>query len=128
MSKPSSVGVRMRVPGRHVGNAGTTYEFCVKLPLLRPTEPISDENFEIERELALEIFTDELRERYPWVGKVYLTGRSGGWLAIEDSEGKATMRKLERIAGLVYTELAAFKKYLESGDWKKNLEEEDKVS
>ena len=85
-----------------IGDVGAVYEFDVKLPVLYPHVPLlSDARLEEETETAVEEFAAMLRARYKWVGEVYLTGRSNGWLAVVDAKGGASLRTLEMIHGLV---------------------------
>jgi len=94
-----------------IGDAGAVYEFNVKMHHLRGVN-IDDDGLYLEVEEALERFAEKLRDRYSWIGDVSLTGRSGGWLAIEDAKGKARQSTLRTISELVRTELNAFQKYL----------------
>lgn len=82
-----------------LGDAGAEYEFNVKLRPLRLEIPESE--FEQETEMALDAFEQKLRKKYPWIGQMGRTGRSGGWLSIEDPKGKMTKAKLKEIAELV---------------------------
>jgi hypothetical protein len=85
-----------------IGDVGAVYEFDVKLPVLYPDVPLlSDAQLEADTEVAVEEFAEVLRKRYKWVGEVYLTGRSNGWLAVVDAKGGATERALKTIHGLV---------------------------
>ena len=79
-----------------LGDIGAEYEFNVKLPPMRLK--ISELEFEHDTEVALDEFQQELRRKYPWIGQMHLTGRSGGWLSIEDPKGKMTKAKLKEIA------------------------------
>ncbi len=94
-----------------LGDAGVVYEFNVKLRSRVPTSA-SWETMMEEAERALEDFADQLREKNKWIGNVYFTGRSGGWLAVEDREGRMTRAKLDAIAKKVGAGLKSFKKYL----------------
>jgi hypothetical protein len=99
----------MRTEGP-VGKTGAVYEFNVKLPKL--DVELSDDEFYVETDLAVRAFADTLRDKYDWVGEVYQTGRSGGWLAVQDRQGKARERSLRQISELVQTELKKFVDYL----------------
>jgi hypothetical protein len=63
--------------------------------------------------MAMEAFEDSLRQKYPWIGAMHRTGRSAGWLAIEDPQGKMTKAKLEDIAKRVEAAKRQFKKDME---------------
>jgi hypothetical protein len=80
-----------------VGDRGAEYEFRVKLSMRVRGVKISDNELGMETEQAVELFADELRNDYPWVGRVGLTGRSGGWLLVEDARGQATEDELSDI-------------------------------
>jgi len=84
-----------------VGEAGQIYEFYIKVygPVNAPK--LTTEGWEIEADFAMEEFADKLRKRYKWVGEVYFAGRSNGWLAIQDKDGKAKEKTLQTIMGLV---------------------------
>lgn len=84
-----------------IGDVGAVYEYNVKLYTEIRGMDISDDELEVEVEQVVEDFAKDLHRRYKWIGVVYLTGRSGGWLAIEDKSGKATRRSLKTIDGLV---------------------------
>lgn len=97
---PFAPQARVRLDDQwRLGDAGAEYEFNVKLPPLRLK--MSDEDFERDTEVALDEFQQKLRRKYPWIGQMRLTGRSGGWLAIEDPKGKMTKAKLKEIAEMV---------------------------
>jgi hypothetical protein len=88
----------MRLESRwQVGDRGAVYEFRVKLSMRIRGVKISDSELGWETEQAVELFADELRNDYPWVGAVGLTGRSNGWLAITDAKGEATEDELSDI-------------------------------
>lgn len=93
----------MRLDRRHaIGDVGAVYEFDVKLPILRDKCPLlSQGELENDTEIAVDEFKNILQNRYDWVGNVYLTGRSNGWLAVEDSRGEATREALVEINSLV---------------------------
>lgn len=101
----------MRLESRYeVGQPGARYEFNVKLSLklARAGVEISDEVLALEADDAVGRFAEELRERYPWVGEVYQTGRSHGWLAIQDRTGGATEEDLRAIDEWVDSEREIF--------------------
>ncbi len=74
---------------------------------------MTDEGFGVEAQIAVDAFADKLRKRYKWVGEVYLTGRSGGWLAVQDKDGKARGSTLETIDNLVKVAKMKFIKEME---------------
>jgi len=94
-----------------LGDAGAVYEFNVKL--YRIQSSATEEEWEQDRVLAVEEFETELRNKYPWIGEMYMTGRSAGWFAIEDPEGKMTKKTLEAISGLVEAAKRRFVKDME---------------
>ncbi len=94
-----------------IGTEGAVYEFQVKLH--RVNADLDDYGWQDEVERAVEDFAEFLRSKYKWIGNVYITGRSGGWLAIEDAKGKARAATLETIDKLVDEGKRHFKKYIE---------------
>ena len=62
---------------------------------------------------ALDQFKQELKRKYPWIGDIHTTGRSGGWLAVEDPKGKMTKATLSVIAKRVEAGKRQFKKDME---------------
>jgi hypothetical protein len=94
-----------------IGDVGAVYEFNVKMYHLRGVN-ITDDELEIDVNDALDSFADQLRKRYKWIGRVYLTGRSGGWLAIEDRTGKARKATLEKIDDTVNQAVRDFQSWL----------------
>ncbi len=93
--------------GWEVGDAGAVYEFDIKVPKITGVK-MTNEEFEMEASDSLEDFVRDLKRRYPWIGDVYQTGRSGGWLAIEDPKGKATERSIKTINDRVKKEMGYF--------------------
>lgn len=93
--------------GWEVGDAGAVYEFEIKVPKITGVKMTNDE-FEMEARDSLEDFVSDLKRRYKWIGDVYQTGRSGGWLAIEDPQGKATKSSLRTINDRVRKEMGYF--------------------
>ncbi len=92
----------MRLDKRHsIGDAGAVYEFNVKLSMKVRGVQVEDMTLGEDTERAIEELADELRSKFRWVGRVYRTGRSGGWLAIEDKTGGATESALEVIGEMV---------------------------
>ncbi len=87
--------------GWEVGDAGAVYEFDIKLGRIEGVRGMTNEEFEMEASDSIEDFVARLRDRYTWIGNVYQTGRSGGWLAIEDKKGLATEAKLLKIDKLI---------------------------
>jgi hypothetical protein len=79
-----------------LGDVGAVYEFNIKLGLVEAD--VSNSQFERDAERALVEFEQKLRQKYPWIGRIYRTGRSGGWLAVEDPKGKMTKAALKSIA------------------------------
>lgn len=103
----------MRVEKKYeVGDPGAVYEFNIKLPLMRGVDCTDKEFSEAARE-SIEIFVRQLKQRYTWIGRVYQTGRSAGWLAIEDKKGLATEAKLKTIQKMVNRALDQFVRYME---------------
>ena len=103
---------RMRFDNKYtIGEPGAVYEFNVKMRHLRGVNISNDQLME-ETYDALRSFERDVLSKYGWVGDVSLTGRSGGWLAIEDISGKATKVKLDKIAQEVERDLRAFQKRL----------------
>jgi len=93
-----------------IGDPGAVYEFNVKFGA--PGAKFSDEDLMIERDHAVMVFEDILRSDYPWVGRVYLTGRQGGWLAVEDKSGGATDDALLAILARVEDARDEFVQYM----------------
>ena len=102
---------RVRFDGsRKLGDAGVTYEFNVKIQRIESDATQVQWDSEVER--SFEGFTEYVRGRWPWLGAVYFTGRSGGWLAIEDPSGRMTGRTLVAIQKQVGLSLQAFKRHM----------------
>ncbi len=99
--------------GWEVGDAGAVYEFEIKVPKITGVNMTNDE-FEMEARDSLEDFVADLKRRYKWIGKVYQTGRSGGWLAIEDPNGKATVSSTRAINERIKKEMGYFVDNLKS--------------
>lgn len=95
-----------------LGDKGAVYEFDIKLPRITGVRGMTNEEFEIEAEDSISWFEDSLRQRYTWIGQVYQTGRSGGWLAVEDKKGLATEAKLRTILGMIEKAQRDFIQYL----------------
>jgi hypothetical protein len=105
---------RIRIESKWtVGDRGAVYQFNVKFHRGDYSADVDDDSMYIETKLAVKAFADVLRERFPWVGAVHLTGRSGGWLAVEDKQGKATSKTIEQIADMVDDAREEFGKYLD---------------
>lgn len=103
-----------RVDKRYeMGEPGAVYEFEIKLQKISHVD-MTNEELEFESRDALEDFSRELKKRYKWIGEIYQTGRSGGWLAVEDKKGGATKAKIKTIIGLVDKAQADFVKYLQA--------------
>jgi hypothetical protein len=92
-----------------LGDPGAVYEFNVKLYSMG-LGTISDVEWEHDVRVAYEEFERALRKKYPWLGPMYFTGRSGGWLAIEDPKGQMTKPRLLAISKAVQAAKAQFKK------------------
>lgn len=103
---------RVRYEG-DLGEPGSVYEFDIRLPVIRGVK-IDNEDFEFEAQHSLKEFERELRRTYTWIGQCYQTGRSGGWLAVEDKRGLATEAKLRRIMDKIDQAQAAFIRFLKS--------------
>lgn len=93
-----------------LGDPHAVYEFNVKIMGL--ASDASEEQWSWEVDQAREAFEHDLRAKYPWVGSVYFTGRSGGWLAVDDPAGKMTKVKLAAISKMVGAALASFKRHM----------------
>jgi hypothetical protein len=104
---------RVRFESRwNLGDPGAVYEFNVKIYRLESDASEGDWYHEVQS--ALEDFQTAVHKKYPWVGDVHFTGRSGGWLAVEDPDGRMTRAKLEAIGKLVGAGLSRFKKHMVS--------------
>jgi len=79
-----------------LGDPGAVYEFNIKLLPVKAEAPQSAWDNDVQ--MAMQEFGASLRKKYPWIGEVSVTGRSGGWLAIEDPKGKMTKATLDAIA------------------------------
>lgn len=107
-------GASVRLNSRwQVGDPGAVYEFGVKIYGVN-APGMSEEDWEQEVTIAREEFIEKLRKRYPWIGDSYFTGRTAGWLAIEDPRGKANMRNLKVIAEAVEKARKQFKHDVEA--------------
>jgi len=93
-----------------VGDQGAVYEFNVKLGSDLRGVAIDDDTLYIETDMAVRIFADTIRKRYPWIGDVGIVGRSGGWLAIEDKKGGVNEAELKMLARDVEEARKAFVK------------------
>lgn len=112
---------RIRIETKYKsGEPGAVYEFNVKFHKRDYSADVDDDTMYIEVREAVDVFADLLRDQFPWVGEVYLTGRSGGWLAVEDKQGKATNKKIEQIADMVDDARVEFGKYLDEAYGKKS--------
>lgn len=96
-----------------VGDLGAVYEFKIKIQKL-DAPGMTDEDFEHEVEVALEEFIPNLQKRFSWIGEIYRTGRTNGWLAIRDDYGKATKKSIETIAKMVEAARRQFKRDVEA--------------
>jgi hypothetical protein len=93
---------------KKIGDVGVVYEFNVKLSMRIRGLACSEMSLSFDTEQAVDACAADLRHRYPWIGDVCLTGRSNGWLACTDREGRATEDKLKRIDVLVVKARRAF--------------------
>lgn len=101
----------VRFPGESkLGDAGVPYEFNVKI--MRLESDASEEDYYHEAQRALESFQSAMHAKYPWLGDMHFSGRSGGWLTIEDPQGKMTKPKLAAIRKAVGAALAKFKAHM----------------
>ena len=96
----------------NIDSESNTYEFYVKIYTPVDAPNLTQDGWDIEVDLAVQIFTDKLKKRYKWVSDVYLTGRSGGWLAIEATR-PIRESVLWTVMELVDKEKKKFIKYLE---------------
>lgn len=88
-----------------------TYSFNVKL--YKVYADISEDDWEFEVRAEIEFFKIKLKERFRNIGDLYLAGRSGGWLAIERTNGPFRSDTLAKISELVNTGLNEFKYRIE---------------
>ena len=95
-----------------IGDVGAEYEIDIKIPPVSVS--MTDEEFTAESDQALHVLAQELRKRYSWIGRVGRAGRSGGWLAIEDTRGLATFAKLENITAMVAQSKSDFVDFIET--------------
>ncbi len=98
--------------GIEIGDPGAVYEFEIKIQKLHDVD-MTDEELERESQTAIRDFARELKNRYSWIGKIYQTGRSGGWLAVQDIDGGGTWSKIQAIIRLVDKAQEKFVKYIE---------------
>jgi hypothetical protein len=98
---------RFRADGK-LGDAGLTYEFNVKIQKIDCEADFVD--WDIDRQMAYQDFEEVLRRKYPFFTLEGFTGRSGGWLAIQDPQGRMTEKRLETIQKMVGAALKQFKK------------------
>jgi len=109
---PFAPQAQVRLENRwQLGDVGAVYEFNVKLHRVQADVP--DPIWEQDVRAAMEEFKTALKRKYPWIGETYLTGRSAGWLAVEDPEGKMTKKTLEDIAKRVESAKRQFVKDME---------------
>lgn len=94
-----------------VGNVGVEYEFEIKIPTISGVDCTNAEFEDLASQFIAD-FKRTLKSRYTWVGDVYTSGRSGGWLTVVDKKGLATREKLKTIIGLVEKGKRAFVKEL----------------
>ena len=94
-----------------LGDVGAAYEFNIKIHGVKSDAP--EDVWEEDSQMALEEFEAKLRKKYPWIGRMYRTGRSGGWLAIEDPKGKMTKATVEAMSKMVEAAKLRFVKDME---------------
>ncbi len=110
-ANPFAPQPRIRFDGkRKLGDAGVTYEFNVKIQRIESSA--TQEQWDCEVESSREAFEEYLRRRWPWIGGIYFSGRSGGWLSIEDPSGRMTGRTLIAMQKQVGAALKAFKAHM----------------
>jgi hypothetical protein len=101
----------VRFPGdSKIGDARVPYEFNVKIYRIEANASVED--LVIERDDHLAVFREAMCKKYPWLGSMYFSGRSGGWLTIEDPQGKMTRPRLLAISDAVDVALARFRQHL----------------
>ena len=95
---------------KKIGDAGVTYEWNVKIYGL----PSAADEYEWDHEVqeAFASFAEAAEKRWPWIGRIYQNGRSGGWLAVEDPDGRMTERSLKAMRVFVEAALARFKRHM----------------
>lgn len=70
---------------------GEAYEFSIKMRPVgipkevreRLPEKVIDNIYEAEAQFRIDVFMEELIEKFPWIVTWRTAGRSGGWLVIE---------------------------------------------
>ncbi len=97
--------------GHEIGDKDVEYEFNIKLPPF--DADMTDDDFEAEAKAAIGYLKTKLRDRYSWIGAMGQTGRSGGWLFIQDRTGGATKAKLRKIIETVTAAKKSFIKQME---------------
>ncbi len=109
---PFAPQARVRLDNQwRLGDTNAVYEFNVKLGRVEAT--CSQDQWDQDVATSLDEFVQLLKKKYPWVGDVYLTGRSGGWLAVQDPKGKMTKVTLASMAKLVEAARRQFIKDME---------------
>lgn len=93
-----------------IGDEGVTYEFNVKILKIQSSADFVD--WDIERQVAYGDFELLLQKKFPFFTLQGFTGRSGGWLALEDPQGRMTEARLKKIQKLVAVALLSFKKHM----------------
>jgi len=97
--------------GKKIGDPDVEYEFNIKLPPF--DAEITNDDFEAEVKAAIGYLKYKFRSRYSWIGAMGQTGRSGGWLFIQDRTGGATKAKLGKIIDIITAEKKSFIKRME---------------
>jgi hypothetical protein len=91
-----------------LGDEGVTYEFNVKLPLFECGGDFID--WDLERQAHYLAFESVFKRKYPFFTLEGFTGRSGGWLALSDPQGRMTKARITSIQKMVKKALDEFKK------------------
>jgi hypothetical protein len=95
---------------KKIGDAGVTYEWNVKIYGL--ASDATTEQWDGAVADAFDAFEAYAHCRWPWLGSIYFSGRSGGWLAVHDLHGKMTERSLGAMRKVVDKALRAFKRHM----------------
>jgi hypothetical protein len=104
-----------RIPCRfdgdsNLGDAGVVYEFNVKI--YRLASNASEGAWYREVESARERFHEEVANRWPGLDVTGFTGRSAGWLCVEDTTGQMTEKRLAALERMVTKALERFKRHM----------------
>ena len=95
---------------QYVESGRVIFEFNIKVPPINTS--IDSDGWNIEVQDEVDNFTEWLRKRYSWVENVYITGRSGGWVAVQCYPGQSptSLSVPHSIAKHVYAKRKAFVK------------------